>query len=91
VTLERPRLAQGVRLRWDPVRESHVLLFPEGALKLNETASDVLELCDGERTLDEIAGLLSGRYGGANVRGDVESLLDSIATRGLVVDGDAGR
>jgi pyrroloquinoline quinone biosynthesis protein D len=91
VTLEHPRLAQGVRLRWDPVRESHVLLFPEGALKLNATASDVLELCDGERTLDDIATLLSSRYGGADVRADVESLLDSIATRGLVVDGDAGR
>jgi pyrroloquinoline quinone biosynthesis protein D len=73
------------------VREDHVLLFPEGALKLNSTAADVLELCDGERTLDEIAALLSDRYDGADVRQDVEALLESIATRGLVVDNDADR
>jgi pyrroloquinoline quinone biosynthesis protein D len=91
VKLEHPRLAQGVRLRWDPVREDHVLLFPEGALKLNSTAADVLELCDGERSLDEIAALLSERYNGADVRQDVESLLESIATRGLVVDNDSDR
>ena len=49
--LNRPKLATGVRLHRDKVREQDVLLFPEGALVLNETAVEVLELCDGERTL----------------------------------------
>ena len=90
MNLEHPRLAEGVRLRFDGVRDSHVLLFPEGALKLNSTAAAVLELCDGERSLDQISALLSERYDGADVRGDVESLLEAIAVRGLVVgDGDA--
>jgi pyrroloquinoline quinone biosynthesis protein D len=88
MNLEHPRLAEGVRLRWDGVRDSHVLLFPEGALKLNSTALAVLELCDGERSLGEISKLLSERYGGADVRGDVESLLEAIASRGLVIGDD---
>jgi pyrroloquinoline quinone biosynthesis protein D len=87
-TLRKPRLAAGVRLRWDGVREQHVLLFPEGALVLNVTAADVLALCDGERTIDQIAEELGSRYGGADVHADVESLVAAIAGRGLVVDAD---
>ena len=88
-TLRKPRLASGVRLRWDSVRERHVLLIPEGAVNLNGTAADVLELCDGTRTIDEIASELSSRYNGADVRADVESLVSAIAERGLIVDADA--
>jgi pyrroloquinoline quinone biosynthesis protein D len=84
----RPRFAVGVRLRRDAVRDRHVLLYPEGALALNPTAAAVLELCDGERTLDEIVATLSARFGGADVRADVERLLTAIAERGLVVDAD---
>lgn len=84
----RPALATGVRLRHDKVRDQHVLLFPEGALVLNETAIEVLELCDGERTLDDIAGVLSERYEGADVKDDVAELLAGIGERGLVVDAD---
>jgi pyrroloquinoline quinone biosynthesis protein D len=65
-----------------------VLLFPEGALVLNETAVEVLGLLDGERTLDDIAGVLSERYEGADVRDDVAELLDGIGERGLVVEAD---
>lgn len=84
----RPRLATGVRLHRDKVREQDVLLFPEGALVLNETALEVLELCDGERTLDDIAQVLSERYEGADVKDDVSELLDGIGERGLVVEAD---
>jgi pyrroloquinoline quinone biosynthesis protein D len=88
VAFSRPKLATGVRLHHDKVREQHVLLFPEGALVLNETAVEVLELCDGERTLDDIAGALSERYEGAEVKDDVSELLDGIGERGLVVETD---
>jgi pyrroloquinoline quinone biosynthesis protein D len=84
----RPKLATGVRLHRDKVREQDVLLFPEGALVLNETALEVLGLVDGERTLDEIAAVLSERYEGADVKDDVAELLDGIGERGLVVEAD---
>ena len=42
----RPRLAPGVRLFWDEVRQQPFLLFPEGTLVLNTTALAILELCD---------------------------------------------
>jgi pyrroloquinoline quinone biosynthesis protein D len=82
----RPRLVTGARLRYDDVREEHVLLIPEGVVRLNPTAAEVLDLCDGERSLDDIVGTLSARYEGADVRDDVRELVDDMAQRGLLVD-----
>jgi pyrroloquinoline quinone biosynthesis protein D len=84
--MTRPRLVTGARLRYDEVREEHLLLIPEGAVRLNATAAEVLELCDGERTIHDIVGALSARYEGADVRDDVVELVDAMAERGLVVD-----
>jgi pyrroloquinoline quinone biosynthesis protein D len=87
--MTRPRLATGARLRYDDVREEHLLLIPEGAVRLNATAAEVLELCDGERSVDEIVGALSERYDGADLGDDVRGLVDAMAQRGLVVDAAA--
>lgn len=87
--MTRPRLITGARLRYDEVREEHLLLVPEGAVRLNHTAAEVLELCDGERSIDEIAGALSARYDGADLDDDVRALVDALAGRGLVVDAAA--
>jgi pyrroloquinoline quinone biosynthesis protein D len=84
--MSRPRLATGARLRYDEVREEHLLLIPEGAVRLNPTAAEVLELCDGERSLDEIVGVLSARYDGADLRDDVVELVDALTQKGLMVD-----
>ena len=87
--MTRPRLVTGARLRYDDVREEHQLLIPEGVVRLNPTAAEVLELCDGERSLDDIVGALSARYEGSDLRGDVEALVDGMTQRGLVVDAAA--
>jgi pyrroloquinoline quinone biosynthesis protein D len=87
--MTRPRLATGARLRYDEVREEHVLLVPEGAVRLNRTAAEVLELCDGERSLNDIVDALSARYDGADLGDDVEGLVDAMTERGLLVDAAA--
>jgi pyrroloquinoline quinone biosynthesis protein D len=84
--VNRPRLVDGARLQYDDVREEHVLLVPEGAVRLNETAAQVLELCDGSRSLEDIAAALSQRYSCADVADDVRELLGGMSERGLVVD-----
>ena len=87
--MTRPRLATGARLRYDQVREEHLLLIPEGVVKLNPTAFEVLGLCDGERSVDDIVAALSARYDGADLRDDVQELIDAMTQKGLVVDGAA--
>ena len=46
----------------------------------------MLELCDGERSLDEIVVALSDRYDGADLDDDVRGLVDALSQKGLVVD-----
>jgi pyrroloquinoline quinone biosynthesis protein D len=84
--MDRPKLVTGARLQYDEVREEHLLLIPEGAVRLNETAAQVLELCDGERSPEEIASALSLRYSGADVGDDVREMLGGLREHGLVID-----
>jgi pyrroloquinoline quinone biosynthesis protein D len=82
----RPRLVTGARLEYDEVREEHLLLVPEGAVRLNASGAEVLELCDGERLVDEIVGVLAARYDGSDLGDDVRGLIEAMAQKGLVVD-----
>ncbi|PKV97781.1 pyrroloquinoline quinone biosynthesis protein D [Amycolatopsis echigonensis] len=59
-----PKLRLGVRLTFDHVREVHVLLFPEGVLVPNSTATAVLELCDGATPVSGFVTTLRSRYQG---------------------------
>ncbi|HEV8454892.1 MAG TPA: pyrroloquinoline quinone biosynthesis peptide chaperone PqqD [Gemmatimonadales bacterium] len=78
-----PRLWRLARLDFDPVRQRPVLLYPEGAVLLNDTGAAILELCNGSRTVDQIATILSERYR-ADVSADVTEYLSQMADRELV-------
>jgi pyrroloquinoline quinone biosynthesis protein D len=78
-----PRLWKLARLDYDQVRQRHVLLYPEGAVLLNDTGYAILELCNGNRTVEQIVTVLSERYH-ADVSSDVTEYLDQMADRELV-------
>ena len=78
-----PELRRGVRLSFDHVRETHVLLFPEGVLVPNATAAAVLELCDGARTVAAITAVLGKRFTGVREQ-DVLDVLARLGERRVV-------
>ncbi|WIY06050.1 pyrroloquinoline quinone biosynthesis peptide chaperone PqqD [Amycolatopsis mongoliensis] len=78
-----PQLRRGVRLSFDHVRETHVLLFPEGVLVPNTTAAAVLELCDGSRTVTDITEVLGKRFTGVREQ-DVLDVLARLGERRVV-------
>jgi pyrroloquinoline quinone biosynthesis protein D len=78
-----PRLWKFARLDYDPVRQRHVLLYPEGAVLLNDTGAAILALCNGNRTLGDIVTILGERYH-ADVTADVTEYLEQMAQRELV-------
>lgn len=79
-----PVLVKGARLFWDDVRQQKFLLFPEGALVLNNTAWDILNLCNGRRTVSDIISILSTEYSHPNIEPDVLKLLNKITERGFL-------
>ncbi|MFN8652443.1 MAG: pyrroloquinoline quinone biosynthesis protein PqqE [Gemmatimonadales bacterium] len=83
ITPSNPRLWRLARIGFDRVRNRPVLLYPEGAMFLNETGKAILELCDGSRTLDEISATLGARYN-TDVKADVAEYLTLLARHDLV-------
>jgi coenzyme PQQ biosynthesis protein PqqD len=78
-----PALWRLARLDFDPVRQQRVLLYPEGVVLLNNTAGTILDLCDGRRSVAEIAGLLNEQYH-CDVTADVIEYLSALVERDLV-------
>lgn len=86
-TTRRPRLSPKARLRWDNVEKRHLLVFPEAALLLNETAAEILKRCDGERTIEQIVDTLAQQFVGTDrkmIADEVMDLLTRLRTRGLL-------
>ena len=80
---DRLRLVSRARLKHDAVRGIQVLLVPESVIELNTQGAEVVRLCDGTRTLDEIVGVLAARYPGADVGADVRAFVARLEARGF--------
>jgi pyrroloquinoline quinone biosynthesis protein D len=78
-----PALWRLARLDFDPVRQQRVLLYPEGVVLLNATGGAILDLCDGRRSVAEIAAILQERYR-CDVTSDVLDYLSGLVERELV-------
>ena len=78
-----PSLWKLARIEFDQVRQQRVLLYPEGVVLLNDTGAAILELCDGKRSIAEIAGVLGERYQ-CDVTPDVLEYLSQLVERELV-------
>lgn len=78
-----PRIRMGVRCSYDQIRESHVVLFPEGVLVLNDTAAAVVDLCDGRTSVGDIASKLAEEFEGVRPQ-DVAELVERLVARRVV-------
>ena len=59
-----PSLRRGFRLQWEPRQDCHVLLYPEGMIKLNVSAGQILERLDGQRSVATIIDQLTASFPG---------------------------
>lgn len=48
--------------RWEETQDAFVLLYPEGVVKLNGTAAEILKRCTGEATVADIVRDLTRLY-----------------------------
>ena len=85
-----PRLAAGCR--WGPPSKTgtdadRMILYPEGALKLQSTGRAVLELCDGQRTFGEIIAELQKEFAKTDpekIRADISIFLEQLQKKRIV-------
>jgi pyrroloquinoline quinone biosynthesis protein D len=70
-----PRLNRRFRMQWEEAQQAHVLLYPEGMVRLNQSAGEILKRCDGATTVDDIVAQLERQFGTSGLRDDVLGLL----------------
>jgi pyrroloquinoline quinone biosynthesis protein D len=74
----RPRLAVGCRLN-EKGQQSRVLHMPEKALRLNGPSLEIIERCDGKRTVQEIISDLQHLYSKAEPQKVADDILSYLA------------
>lgn len=67
----RPAIGRGFRLQWEPAQDAHVLLYPEGMIKLNASAGEILKRCNGETSIAEITADLERAFATTGLAADV--------------------
>jgi pyrroloquinoline quinone biosynthesis protein D len=70
-----PRLNRRFRMQWEEAQQAHVLLYPEGMVRLNQSAGEILKRCDGATTVDDIVAQLERQFNTSGLRDDVLGLL----------------
>jgi pyrroloquinoline quinone biosynthesis protein D len=75
----RPHIGAGFRLQWEPAQDCHVLLYPEGMVKLNQSAGEILKRCDGQRSLNDIVQDLEATFNAKGLAKDVQAFVEIAA------------
>ena len=82
-----PRLGAGFRLQWEPAQQAHVLLYPEGMVKLNGSAGEIMVRCDGRRSVAAIVADLEQAFSATGLAPDVLAFVELAAgQRWLVLE-----
>ena len=76
----KPAISRGFRLQWEAAQNAHVLLYPEGMVKLNGSAGEIMQRCDGERTIAEIIADLEDTYGASGLADQVSAFVTAALT-----------
>lgn len=72
-----PMLALGYRFQWEPVQDCYVLLYPEGMVKLNPAAGEILKrISEKKQTVSELIAELKLAFNGADLDDDVYQFLE---------------
>ncbi len=70
-------MAPTFRFQWEEAQGCHVILYPEGMVKLNPAAGEILKRCDGDASVAAIIDNLKSAFPGAALEDDVYQFLDT--------------
>lgn len=71
-----PRVSKRFRLQWEEAQQAWVLLYPEGMVKLNQSAGEILRRCDGARSVAEVVAELEQAFAAVGLEADVIAFLE---------------
>jgi len=77
-------IAPHFRLQWEEAQQGHVLLYPEGMVRLNETAAEILLLCAQSTSFGSLLRTMRDRYPEAELEPDLREFLGEAAAHGWI-------
>ena len=77
-------VARLFRLQWEPAQDAHVLLYPEGMVKLNQSAGEILKRLDGKRTLAQVTADCETAFNASGLLDDVLGFICAALDQGWV-------
>jgi len=84
-----PCLSKLYRLQWEKAQDAYVLLYPEGMVKLNESAGEILSRVDGTKSISCITEELEKKFGVADLLDDVLSFVELANQQGWLISDKA--
>ncbi|CAN7405327.1 pyrroloquinoline quinone biosynthesis peptide chaperone PqqD [Trinickia sp. LjRoot230] len=78
----RPHIKPLFRLQWEPAQNAYVLLYPEGMVKLNQSAAEILKRCDGTREVDALIAELETEFSATGIADEVHAFIAEARSRG---------
>lgn len=69
------KVTDGYRLQFEEAQDTWVLLYPEGMVKLNQSAAEILKRCDSERNVASLIEQLETDFEQTGLEDDVMSFL----------------
>ena len=84
----RPKLPRHARLKFDETRQVWVILAPERVLAPDEIAVEVMQLCDGVRSVADMVDQLAAKYAAERnaIAIDVIAMLQNLADKGFLTE-----
>jgi len=70
-----PKITPGFKLQFEQAQDSWVLLYPEGMVKLNQSAGEIMQRCDGERNVSGVVAALEEAFEQQGLSEDVKAFL----------------
>ena len=74
--VDRPKVSNRFRLQWEEAQQAWVLLYPEGMVKLNPSAGEIMKRCDGSRSVAELVAELETTFSTTGLEKDVQAFLE---------------
>lgn len=76
-------IAHHHRFQWEEAQNCYVILFPEGMIKLNGGAGEVLSQVDGKRNVADVIAILKAKFSDApDIEHDIIGMFDLAIEKG---------
>lgn len=80
-----PRINTKYLFRWEKSQDAYILLYPEGVIKLNPSAAEILKRCTGELSVaDMITELRELFIGAPDIEQSIYKFLENSHAKGWI-------